>query len=329
MTLADELPFSCGPTSANPYPSFAADAYSDPESFARVAVPALFEGNHHIVLNAPGRVPSRVPTELYEKAYTLLNAATNAWFCVWTRKCFLEPCFTRPDSVHDHVTLRSWCQFQQVLLKYWYLAEQRYNCHLGQQRLEAEDVIRQALPLLGSSLPDELAQWHRTLADFRIEQRPPSESDTGWLPDYRRAVQWAWGLMRQTPGKLRPPSPEEVNNPDAAIRALDLVVFWCDGSGEAPEGDDPSAYRPAKEFLNSDIPTYKALRRVLKKRAEIRTKKPTKQRLLIHAGDWSRYQNALALAAFNALDANPEIVDSFLAESQRTKEKIQRSKVRM
>jgi hypothetical protein len=49
---------------------------------------------------------------------------------------------------------------------------------------------------------------------------------------------------------------------------------------------DPTAYRPAKEFMNGD---YKAINKVLEDNPWIRRRKPNKQRLLIHAGDWQEY----------------------------------------
>jgi len=53
---------------------------------------------------------------------------------------------------------------------------------------------------------------------------------------------------------------------------------------------DLTAYRPAKEFLGEDVPTYKALRRVLRENPHIRTRKPGPQRLEVHAGDWAAWK---------------------------------------
>jgi hypothetical protein len=85
------------------------------------------------------------------------------------------------------------------------------------------------------------------------------------------------------------------------------------------EEDDP--YRPAKEFLGLDgADTYKALRATLKRHPQIRTRKPSPQRLEIHAGDWLAVTSAGDAAAFHALDASPERVEAFLAGARQRRE---------
>src|SRR5262249_35465515 len=51
---------------------------------------------------------------------------------------------------------------------------------------------------------------------------------------------------------------------------------------------DESAFRPAKEFLCTDFPTYKAIDRFLERHPEIRQYRPEGRfnRRNIHAGDW-------------------------------------------
>src|SRR5262249_60067344 len=52
---------------------------------------------------------------------------------------------------------------------------------------------------------------------------------------------------------------------------------------------DDSAFRPAKEMLKEPFGTYKAINRALEDNPWIRRKSPSSNRLLIHAGDWSKF----------------------------------------
>jgi hypothetical protein len=96
-------------------------------------------------------------------------------------------------------------------------------------------------------------------------------------------------------------------------------------AGEA--AGDPAAYRPAKEFLDTQhAPTYKALRALLGKHTWIRRYNPSPQRLVIHAGDWHQLLAALDKCVFEKLDANPEIVAAFVEEARRRQEDIRARK---
>jgi hypothetical protein len=95
------------------------------------------------------------------------------------------------------------------------------------------------------------------------------------------------------------------------------------------EGEDLSAYRSASEFL--DAARHKdiaAIKRVLAKHPEIKTRKPSPQRLEIHAGDWLAYLKEEEMRSFTALDTNPEVVDAFLSEARRRQEIIRRDKTK-
>jgi hypothetical protein len=100
------------------------------------------------------------------------------------------------------------------------------------------------------------------------------------------------------------------------------------GSGSAEgAGEDLSAYRPATEFLDSTrFRTYNQLHAALKRQPWIRTRKPSPQRLLIHAGDWHHYLTMLDDAGFDALDVQAQTVDVFLAEVRRRQEEIRARK---
>ena len=80
-----------------------------------------------------------------------------------------------------------------------------------------------------------------------------------------------------------------------------------------PPADDDSAYRPASELRNSNTPpmTHKQLL-AARRNPWIRRRKPSKQRLSIHAGDWSRYVAMLNTAGFAALDLNAATADAFM-----------------
>jgi len=55
------------------------------------------------------------------------------------------------------------------------------------------------------------------------------------------------------------------------------------------ESIDESAYVPAKKLLGGRFRHYTQIKRVLKKNPQIRSHKPTSQRLSIHLGDWRQY----------------------------------------
>jgi hypothetical protein len=96
---------------------------------------------------------------------------------------------------------------------------------------------------------------------------------------------------------------------------------------DAQPADDDSAFRPAKRCLDETrFRNFKRLRAVLKANPWIRTRKPSPQRLKVHAGDWDRYLAMLDEAGFDALDVSAETMDAFLAEMRRRQEEIRRRK---
>jgi hypothetical protein len=89
--------------------------------------------------------------------------------------------------------------------------------------------------------------------------------------------------------------------------------------------EDDSAYRPAKEMLlEPKFGTYKAINKALKANPWIRTRKPRKNRLLIHSGDWSKFANTQSP---DPLDAPAAVVDAVL-KSRQEQETIRKERRR-
>jgi hypothetical protein len=116
------------------------------------------------------------------------------------------------------------------------------------------------------------------------------------------------------------------------VRRRELMLTPAGDTSTASEGDegqlpDESAFRPAKEFLDAGrFGSYKRLRAALEGNPWVRTRKPSKQRLEIHAGDWHRYLAMLDAAGFDALDVAGETADAFMAEVRRRQAEITRRK---
>lgn len=76
------------------------------------------------------------------------------------------------------------------------------------------------------------------------------------------------------------------------------------GNTDKAATDNSGSMRPAKEFFDSTFATdIKAVHRYLKKYPWVRTEKPSKQRLMIHAGDWMKMRAEVEEAARNEVDA--------------------------
>lgn len=94
-----------------------------------------------------------------------------------------------------------------------------------------------------------------------------------------------------------------------------------------PPTEDPTAYRPAREFLDKDrFQTYKAIRNFLKDNPSIRWRKPSTQRLEIHSGDWRRCL-AEQTTQMSPYDCPAVIVDAVLEKEQR-QQQIRQQKAR-
>ncbi len=91
---------------------------------------------------------------------------------------------------------------------------------------------------------------------------------------------------------------------------------------------DDSAFRPAKEFLGEQFDTYGKLTAALERNPSIRNRKPSKQRLEIHAGDWLKFLNERAAEQIDSLDLSAELVDDAVKniEARKAAERAKKSK---
>jgi hypothetical protein len=109
------------------------------------------------------------------------------------------------------------------------------------------------------------------------------------------------------------PGPEELEK--AAGRALGLSnritsLLWRKSEELAADQvqpdaivEDTSAYAPASSLVDGDeFKTYKAVKWALKCQPEIRTIKKGKNRLLVHAGDWSAMRRRRDHERWEAMD---------------------------
>jgi hypothetical protein len=130
-----------------------------------------------------------------------------------------------------------------------------------------------------------------------------------------------------------PPSPGARRTAALVVQAgffADSLADWAaDMDAEADQQspvEDESAYRPANEFLRGAFDTPKKVTAALKKHPWIRRRKPSPQRLEIHAGDWMRMEGQRDAAGFDALDVPAKIVDEVVRESQGRQNETRRKK---
>jgi hypothetical protein len=99
-------------------------------------------------------------------------------------------------------------------------------------------------------------------------------------------------------------------------------------SGETPPAestataDDPTAYRPMKEFIDDQFPTHKSIHKCLNSNPSIRKRRPKGKngqpimnRLEIHAGDWQRFKRLRS--GGDPLDQPAEMVDAAIEAAGR------------
>jgi hypothetical protein len=89
---------------------------------------------------------------------------------------------------------------------------------------------------------------------------------------------------------------------------------------------DATAFVPAKELLKKPFDTYPRLRAALEKNRWIRTRKPSPQRLEVHAGDWHRFLAQRQSAPPDPLDLPAEVVDAAVRVVQERKDREYRHK---
>jgi hypothetical protein len=98
-----------------------------------------------------------------------------------------------------------------------------------------------------------------------------------------------------------------------------------------PKISDDSAFLPASTFYRDHFATYKQFKAWLDRtpESEIRRRKPSKNRLDIHAGDWKKYWDVKAEKTFDGLD-NTEpraIVDMFVEGAKQRAAELRAAKI--
>jgi hypothetical protein len=96
---------------------------------------------------------------------------------------------------------------------------------------------------------------------------------------------------------------------------------------EVKQPDDPTAFRPAKEFVDAGrFRTARLVKKALRDHPWVRRRHPSRFRLLIHAGDMHELKRRLDGAEFAALDAIPAVAAAFEAAVKPTREQFRASK---
>jgi hypothetical protein len=123
------------------------------------------------------------------------------------------------------------------------------------------------------------------------------------------------------------PAAAPASNPDLPPAAPARAPAADGMNTAAVPMEDDTAYRPATECLDSKrFTSLKRLKTVLRRNPWIRTDKPSRQRLRVHMGDWSRYRALLDGAGFAALDVAAETLDQFMAEVRQRQAEIRNHK---
>ena len=87
--------------------------------------------------------------------------------------------------------------------------------------------------------------------------------------------------------------------------------------------DDPSSYVPASKLKADSRLTQRKFMAAIKEHG-VRTRKPSPQRLTVHAGDWMRCTAAMERANFNVLDS----IDDQLASVEFRKQGVREHKTK-
>jgi hypothetical protein len=175
-------------------------------------------------------------------------------------------------------------------------------------------------------------EWHRHLAELgRLRDLQPfvayGVSYTCACEAYSEIGARAWSLVREAAGTGEPEFGDwQASYPDRWERSFqqlrpaadawfdadpdDVIISAVELEGAAvgqhsADVGDPTAYRPATEFLGDEIRTYKQLDGVLGANPSIRSRKPSPQRRLIHAGDMMDYIRKKRVGRFESADDAP------------------------
>jgi len=87
-------------------------------------------------------------------------------------------------------------------------------------------------------------------------------------------------------------------------------------------GQDASSYFPISELYPREFRTYKKAKKFVDDNG-IRTLKPSRQRLMVHVGDWMKAIIKKDDNAFEAIDIDPEILEDATCEIEERKAKAQ------
>lgn len=221
-------------------------------------------------------------------------------------------------------------------------------------RLMAERIRTVGQEVLASFASDDAAQRVAGLRHVEAQVLAGTSSVVGWIERHRtateaavvvRRIEWllheAIGCAGMTTPEYRGGAVARVTGqPSAgAFRTATLVASasetaksllgWADviDAEALPQAaEDDAAFRPAKEFTEEGrFFNVKVVRAVLKKHPWIRTRKPSKYRLLVHAGDWLRLLAAINKSGFDALD-QPTAVADIVAGMQERQQRIREKK---
>ena len=150
------------------------------------------------------------------------------------------------------------------------------------------------------------------------------------------ASQWALYKMRQAklvlavtrPCTVIDGSGRSVELPgepsDNLVRAGETLPQWVGPLVTVPEPtDDESSWIAASKVHPDKFKTYKKFLAFLQEHPEIRTNKPSSQRLNVHAGDWARYWASLDDKAFERLDT---LDSEFMGDARRRQVDVREKK---
>ena len=118
---------------------------------------------------------------------------------------------------------------------------------------------------------------------------------------------------------------------DGRCRPLSEVMQWIVAATDKlirvskKQQDDQTNsddFVPASLLAVKHFPTYKLFKKFLGQHPEIRTKKPSTNRLVVHASDFIRAKAARDAQHFDALGLPAEMVDAFIAETKKRQAKL-------
>ena len=153
--------------------------------------------------------------------------------------------------------------------------------------------------------------------------------------EIRDAVKWATDqrLLERTHKDRESPifgdNGEEIGTQGANEEYLlptERTKAWL--FSDRPVGEDDDAWVPISTVWRDKFETYKQCKAFLNSTNQIRTRKPNKQRLDVHAGDWVRFWRRQSDEAFEELDSPSEQVEALISSAEERKADVYRRNVR-